>query len=435
MRKLFIVLVAIAAMGLATIAPAGADGAQSVPYTCPVTEGPFAPLNLQADVPITTADSQDPVDIFEPVTFTATVDLPPVDPPIDVTFDRFEIELDVPDGYRAVSANVSNPTSGPVANPPVNQIATVVTNDSITVELPSDPNQHFGNRIRAHDEGTGLTYPANAFNSAINGDPVVPPVVTIEAMPTFARGGETLEWLPPEVRTFVDQAAANVTCTADAPAPIILSTDITPTVNIPDNGYSDTPANHFSDPGIDWGKHMGIIVANFTANRFLPNDPVNRGQIVNMLWNMMDRPPPAGQHPFNDIPANAFYETALDWAFSAGLVTGFAGNKYKPKDPVNRQQLMQMLYQMVDAGSGGPYPADDYTDGPTNAFFQPPMNWADELDLINEFAPSSPPGAEGTTVKPKQAAKRSEVAFILRRVAETDTWFVPLPSTVLHEPT
>jgi hypothetical protein len=432
MRKLFIVLVAIAAVGLATIAPAGADET-SVDYTCDETTATDAPDSLSATIPIEANDSVDPADIFETVTWTPEIELPDLAPPVTVELDYFRLEIPVPDGLRALSANVADPLPA-TANPPLNEISVDVAPDLITVQLPSSP--AFFRRIRAANTG-GLFYPS-VF--AGGGTPVVAPVVNVTAMPTFAAGGSTLEWRAPVVDTaltwvFPPNPTAEFTCTPDAdPDPVIVSTEVTTDVNIPDNGYSDTPPNHFSDPGIDWGKHMGIIVANFTQNRFLPNDPVNRGQIVNMLWNMMDRPPPAGQHPFNDIPANAFYETALDWAFSAGLVTGFPGNKYKPKDPVNRQQLMQMLYQMVAAASGGPYPADDYTDGPTNAFFQPPMDWADELDLINEFTPNSPPGAEGTTVKPKQAAKRSEVAFILRRVAETDTWFVPLPSTVLHEP-
>ena len=61
----------------------------------------------------------------------------------------------------------------------------------------------------------------------------------------------------------------------------------------------------------------------------------------------MGQPAGAPPHGFSDVPAGAFYEDALDWAKDEGLVNGFPGNRYKPKDAVKRQQIAFILHNLA----------------------------------------------------------------------------------------
>jgi hypothetical protein len=166
----------------------------------------------------------------------------------------------------------------------------------------------------------------------------------------------------------------------------------------------------------------------FPGNRYRPNDPVNRGQIVNMLWQLMGQPSGSPPHGFRDVPANAFYRPGLDWAKAEGLVRGFPRNRYLPADPVNRCQLVNMLWNMVGAPAGSPSPG--YNDVASGLYCRPAVAWAKAQGLVSAFA-------GGARFRPMQAAKRGEVAYVLHRLALTESaWSASdsVPDPVLFDP-
>lgn len=63
-----------------------------------------------------------------------------------------------------------------------------------------------------------------------------------------------------------------------------------------------------------------------------------------ILWNMMGKPTPgssAGSFP--DVTADKYYYDAVRWAFSNGVVSGYANGWFGPDDSVTREQLAVML--------------------------------------------------------------------------------------------
>lgn len=200
------------------------------------------------------------------------------------------------------------------------------------------------------------------------------------------------------------------------------------TVAIPPHGFGDVPGTAFYDDGVDYAKFFGLV-NGFGGNRYKPNDPVNRGQIVNMLWQLMGQPDGSPAHGFRDVPANAFYRLGLDWAKAEGLVRGFPGNRYRPADPVNRCQLVNMLWNMVGAPTGSP--AAGYTDVANRLYCRPAVEWARAQGLVTAFA-------GGARFRPMQAAKRGEVAYVLHRLALTEAAWASadaISDRVLFDPT
>ena len=77
---------------------------------------------------------------------------------------------------------------------------------------------------------------------------------------------------------------------------------------------------------------------------------MNRAQIVSWLWELAGQP--AGiPHGFSDVSPGAWFSPALDWAKVKGLVSGFPGNVFRPNDPVNRAQIVDMLDDFASNGT------------------------------------------------------------------------------------
>ena len=103
------------------------------------------------------------------------------------------------------------------------------------------------------------------------------------------------------------------------------------------------PGDYFSD-AVAWAVKHGIT-AGVGGNKFAPNDPCTRGQIVTMLWALAGKPEPVDYQPFKDISPAAYYAKAAQWARSCGISAGVGDNKFAPDDPCTRGQIVTMLYK------------------------------------------------------------------------------------------
>lgn len=55
---------------------------------------------------------------------------------------------------------------------------------------------------------------------------------------------------------------------------------------------------------------------------------------------------------FSDVPANAWYAEALEWAVDAGIIAGFEDGTFRPDQYVTRAQIVSILYRF-NAWKGG----------------------------------------------------------------------------------
>lgn len=410
---------ALGAAGVLGVAAPGGAAAVSIPYSCE-TGVPSIGV-LSAPIGAVTTATPEPADIFDKVSYNVDLSLPEIAPQaFALNFNYFRVTLDIPPGFRAVTVKVKNPGAA-TANPAVSEISAQVVGDQIVVDMPASPSP----TRRFHFATNGsFSYPYNA-NTSSGGTAVVLPRIKITAMPVFGAGGATLDWVAPNVDTFTQFFnIGDIPCTPDDPGAAVLSTTVTNTVDIPANVYTDVPAG--VDPAVSWAKHLKVFAV--AGSRYQPSTSVTRSQAVLALWNMVDRPAATSQHPFTDVPANAPYEAALDWAFSEGVVANPASHKFKPEAPVLRGPLTDMVFRAIEADEASPWPAFAYTDVPTGAAYAEALRWADATGVINEFN-------GGTKVKPTVAATRADLVRLLFKVARGDSaWFRPLSTTVLFAP-
>ncbi|MGX8698368.1 MAG: S-layer homology domain-containing protein [bacterium] len=107
--------------------------------------------------------------------------------------------------------------------------------------------------------------------------------------------------------------------------------------------YSDVPEDAAYAAAIQRVSNLGLM-GGIGGGSFGPALPMSRAMFVTVLHRLAGTPrfQPAN---FSDVPANAWYATAVGWGTENGIVKGYGGGLFGPDDPVSRQQMAGFLYR------------------------------------------------------------------------------------------
>ena len=138
---------------------------------------------------------------------------------------------------------------------------------------------------------------------------------------------------------------------------------------------------------------------------FSPDMPLTRGMLTAILYRQAGSPE-ADTNSFSDVPAGQYYAAAVSWAAKAGIVTGTGDNQFKPEDAITREELAVILYRY----SGSPAVTDKF------AGFH-------DADRISDWAKQAVAWAleqgvmtgDGEMLLPGASATRAETAAMLQR--------------------
>ena len=87
---------------------------------------------------------------------------------------------------------------------------------------------------------------------------------------------------------------------------------------------------------------MGVI-SGTGKYTFSPEGILTRGQMVTMLYRYHGEPGYNAVNTFADIPEDAYYRRAAEWAASAGIVSGFGDGSFRGDDPLTYEQIAVIL--------------------------------------------------------------------------------------------
>ena len=138
--------------------------------------------------------------------------------------------------------------------------------------------------------------------------------------------------------------------------------------------------------------------------------------LVQILYNLEDRPATSDAEMFKDVPDSAWCFDAVNWAASVGIVGGYGNGMYRPDDSITREQLAAMLYRYAqykeyDVSVGEGTNLLSYTDASRiSEYAIPAMQWACGTGIIA--------GVTSSTLVPKGTATRAQVATMLMRFAD-----------------
>ena len=149
------------------------------------------------------------------------------------------------------------------------------------------------------------------------------------------------------------------------------------------SGVSDPPGfddsvGHTFELAIDWMLEEEITVGcNPPDNtRYCPNDAVTRGQMAVFVSRVLGLPSPSGDHFTDDD--GAFYESAANRLFEAGITVGCDDGRFCGDRDMNRGQMAAFIIRALD---NPPAAGQDYFVDDNSSIFQKAINQIAELEI------------------------------------------------------
>ena len=143
--------------------------------------------------------------------------------------------------------------------------------------------------------------------------------------------------------------------------------------------FRDVPSGSYYEDAVRWAVENGITNGTGAAT-FGPNGVCTRAQIVTFLWRAAGSPEPKAMSSFTDVSASAYYAKAVAWAVENGITNGMTATEFAPDATCTRGQSVTFLYRALKGTASG---STSFTDVPANAFYADAVNWAVANNVTN----------------------------------------------------
>ena len=111
----------------------------------------------------------------------------------------------------------------------------------------------------------------------------------------------------------------------------------------PPSPFRDTEG-HWAESYIAKAVSRGLF-SGYDENRFGPDDAVNRGQFVTVLYRQAGSPEVTAEVPFRDISGEIEeFQKAIAWGLENQFVNGTGETRFEPRKKLSRQEAMTILY-------------------------------------------------------------------------------------------
>ena len=151
-------------------------------------------------------------------------------------------------------------------------------------------------------------------------------------------------------------------------------------------GFSDVSKNDWFYDAVQDAVDMGLM-AGVSADRFDPKGTVTRAMVAQILYAREGKPTVSGAAAISDVPANAWFHNAMQWAKGQGVIAGYPDGRMDPNAPVTREQLAVILHSYAQKKA---------------------ISWAVGSGLIS--------GRSASTLVPAGSATRAECAVIFTQM-------------------
>ena len=161
------------------------------------------------------------------------------------------------------------------------------------------------------------------------------------------------------------------------------------------------------DEGIVGCVERGVMTGTGKTD-FSPELTLTRAQMVQILARVagadLDEYVPGGR--FKDVPTDAWYAKAVEWALENNITKGVSDDTFAPDEPVTREQFVTFMYALAGEDEEAHYDLSKYTDADQISDWAViPFKWAIRRGMIT--------GTSETTLSPKSTATRGQTAVII----------------------
>ncbi len=140
------------------------------------------------------------------------------------------------------------------------------------------------------------------------------------------------------------------------------------------HGYQDVPADAWYREAVQWADGKGIT-EGVGEHEFAPKLACTRSHVVTMLWRSHGSPEAKQECPFPDVEAGSWYAEAVAWAAEKGITEGIAEWVFDPYGFCTRGQIVTMLWRAAGRpmAENGDHPFADVDGG---SFYSDAVEWA-----------------------------------------------------------
>ena len=174
--------------------------------------------------------------------------------------------------------------------------------------------------------------------------------------------------------------------------------------------FADVAANAWYHEAVQYVYENGMMLGTGETS-FSPETKLTRGMAVTIL-HRLEKEPAAAPNPFTDVADSAYYNEAIAWGAENGIVNGFGNNIFRPDSSITREEFAAILcryaqYKGMEDSGSGDLSA--FTDGDkVGSWAVEYMRWAVGNRVIN--------GNGDGTLRPAGTATRAEAAQMLKNM-------------------
>ena len=183
--------------------------------------------------------------------------------------------------------------------------------------------------------------------------------------------------------------------------------------------FPDVPSTLWSYASVEFAVAKGFFTG-YKSGNFGPTDNITRQDFVVVLARIakVDLSKYTGRTKFSDVKPGDYYESAVKWASSNGIVNGYNNGKFGVGDKITREQMVTILYNYAkkmgydtSVSSNAAAKLNAFKDaGKVSSYAKPAVIWALNKGIIS--------GMNETTVGPQESASRGQTATILMNISK-----------------
>jgi hypothetical protein len=171
--------------------------------------------------------------------------------------------------------------------------------------------------------------------------------------------------------------------------------------------FTDVDKNQWYNEAIEYVVSKGVMEGNGDGT-FTPGKDLTRAALAQILYNAAGKPEVTVEDTFTDVAADKWYATAITWAAQNGVVEGYDDGTFKPNKEISRQDLAVMLWRYAGKLEAGADTLESFTDAANvSDYAQEALQWATENGIVQ--------GKDNNVLDPKGNATRAQAATMVMR--------------------
>ena len=179
----------------------------------------------------------------------------------------------------------------------------------------------------------------------------------------------------------------------------------------PSTRYKDVDQNAWYVPYVDFAISAGIM-SGTSNDTFSPDAQVTRAQLVQVLYAMENKPAIATTKKYSDIKEGQWYSAAVSWATAYNIAAGYEDGTFKPNRSVTRQDMAVMMYAFAKykgIETETSASVDTFADkGMISNYALRAMKWAVGKKYMS--------GMGNNTLAPRGTTTRAQLATVMKAV-------------------